>query len=126
MRGNVKLTFPPADSVKVFIRSSSLTPAMAADAAVDTVAVRGMAPIEDGGFQLRQTTVHYGHLNISSRKGATELLGLIDKAAADSCATPAMPSETIKAEVKQCRSTAVKQAVAKVHSPELAMVASAK
>jgi UrcA family protein len=100
--------------------------AMAADAAVSSVAVRGMAPIEDGGFQLRQTTVHYGDLNINSRKGADRLLALIDKAAADSCATPDMPTEKIKAEVRQCRTTAVKHAIAKVHSPELTMVANAR
>ena len=99
--------------------------AVSAGAAVTSVAVQGMAPMSEGGFEMKQTTVDYGDLNISNQQGATKLLARIDKAAAASCATDAMPSFKVKTEVKQCRTQAVSQAIAKVHSSELTKVAKA-
>ncbi len=106
------------------VAAVSLT--LAAEASITSVAVRGMAPVEGGAFELRQTTVHFGDLNLSSKQGAAALLARIHQAAADSCATDAMPSYTVKTEVKQCRAKAVSRAIAKVHSSELTMVATAK
>jgi len=100
--------------------------AASADAATTTVSVQGMAPIEEGSFQLRQTTVRYGDLNIASKDGASALLARIDQAAAATCKSERLPSATVKQLVKQCRTQAVDQAVANVHSPELTMVANAK
>jgi len=106
--------------------AAAVSLAMTAGAAVTTVAVRGDAPMDEGGFQLRQTTVHYGDLNIANKAGATQLLTRIRDAAADSCNSAAMPTQRIKDEVRQCRDKAVKQAVARVHSSELTMVANAQ
>jgi UrcA family protein len=99
--------------------------AVSADAAARSVAVRGEAPIENGGFELRQTKVHYGDLDIANRQGARALYARIREAAADSCATPDLLTDRVKQEVRSCRQKAVKQAVAKVHSPQLSKLASA-
>ncbi len=98
--------------------------ALAANAATTSVAVRGEAPV-DGGFQLRQTVVHYGDLNVSSRQGASALLARLRKAAADTCSTSGMLSLNVKTEVKQCRNSALRHAVAKIDSHELSKMASA-
>ena len=100
--------------------------ATAADAAVASVAVQGLAPLEEGGFQLQQTTVRYGDLNIASKQGASTLLARIRKAAAASCTVDSALSDMMAGRIKQCRDQAVSQAVATVDSPELTTMASAQ
>jgi UrcA family protein len=84
--------------------------AVPAVAAPVTVAVRGVPP---GSYQVRQTTVTFGDLDLTTGAGAAALLGRLQSAAGSVC------GNSVDSKVVRCRKWAVYDAVRTVDEPLL-------
>jgi UrcA family protein len=74
----------------------------------------------DQPAETHQVRVHYGDLNPSTRNGATELYRRISFAAHEVCGDVMLPSfVNLSRAYRQCRQTAMEDAVAKVDAPKL-------
>jgi UrcA family protein len=90
------------------------------------VAVSGAAPLSGDGYMVKQATVVYDDLNVSSAPDAAQLLARIDRAATAVCrGKGGASSADLAAKIEKCRVKAVSQAVKSVDAPQLTQAAAA-
>jgi len=98
--------------------SVTAMPALAAETSVDVI---GVAPLEGGNYQTRQTTVSYGDLDPATPAGAETLLSRIKIAAESVCGKR---SRVEAGRIETCRKRATHFAVKGLDLPKLTEAAS--
>jgi UrcA family protein len=112
--------------MKTFLALSTVLLAAVAGAAFaneTSVAVEGSLP-STSGIVMKRVTVSYGDLNLAAKPDAAALLERLKRAAAAVCTSQTKGHALASSDaIKHCHIDAVRQAVDRVGSPELAALA---
>ncbi len=87
--------------------------------------VTGMAPLSDGGYEARRTTVDFGALDPASPENAAVVLSRLQQAAVQSCTKHQFLTHHIKEKIQRCEHKALTEAVAALNVSAVTRLANA-
>jgi UrcA family protein len=115
--------------MKSFLTGAALAAALFIPALAEgqSVAVSGLAPMQNGGYQVKTVKVTYDDLDTATPGGAAALLDRITAAARVVCGERSgLMANSARPAFDKCRARAAAKAVEAAGIPELAKIAAAR